>query len=100
MSYTVRLFDAEGISEAQHHAAAQRFCQVLEATLGDASLVVPVHRAYLRIVAAHGEQPALEALTDAEREIVQQWQLAEAAAIAAVYGPLRAMGDGLYEIRY
>jgi hypothetical protein len=100
MSYSVRLFDAEGVSEAQHRAAMQRFCQALEEALGDASLVVPVHQAYLRIVAEHGEQPAPEALTDAEREIVQQWQAAEAAAITAVYGPLRSMGDGLYEIRY
>ena len=100
MNYTVRLYDAECVPEAQHRAAVQRFCRVLEDTLGDAALVVPVYQAYLRIVAAYGEQPASDALTDAEREVVQQWQAAEAAAITAVFGPLRSMGDGMYEIRF
>ncbi len=97
--YTVKLFDAEGASEAQHREAERRFRRALEDTLGDASLVLPVYQAYLRIVAAYGELPAPEVLTDAEREIVQQWQAAEAAAVTAVFGPLRNMGDGMYELR-
>ncbi len=97
--YTVKLFDAEGASQAQHREAERRFRRALEDTLGDASLVLPVYQAYLRIVAAYGELPAPEVLTDAEREIVQQWQAAEAAAVTAVFGPLRNMGDGMYELR-
>lgn len=100
MNYTVKLFDAEGESETRHRQAEQRFKQALEETLGDASLVVPVYQAWLRIVAEYGEQPDAAALTDAEREIVAQWQAAETAAVTAVFGPLRSMGDGMYEIRF
>lgn len=99
MNYTVKLFDAEGVSEAQHREAVLRFRRALEDTLGDAGLVLPVYLAWQRIAAAYGEQPDLEALTDAEREIVEHWQAAETAAITAVFGPLRNMGDGMYEIR-
>lgn len=99
MNYTVKLFDAEGESETRRRAAELRFRQALEESLGDASLVLPVYLAYQRIAAEHGEQPDVAALTDAEREIVEQWQSAETAAIMAVFGPLRGMGDGMYEIR-
>jgi hypothetical protein len=75
-AYTVKLYDAEGVSEEQQRAAQKRFRQVLEDTLGDAALVLPVYQAYQRIAAAYGD-----------------------AAIAAVYGPLRGMGDGFYELR-
>jgi|GEM_PF-189146 len=99
MSYTLTLFDAEGASETQRRAAEQRFRQVLEATLGDASLVAPVYSAYLRIVASYGEMPSPDVLTDAERMIFDQWQAAETAAVTAVFGPHRHMGDAMYEIR-
>jgi len=99
MQYTVKLYAAEGESESRRREAEQRFKQALEETLGDAGLVLPVYQAYLRIAAEYGEQPAPEALTDAEREVVQQWQAAEQAAVTAVFGPLRSMGDGMYEIR-
>ena len=99
MSYTLTLFDADGASDAQRRAAEQRFREVLEASLGDASLVAPVYSAYLRIVATYGEAPPPDVLTDAEREIVEQWQAAETAAVVAVFGPHRYMGDAMYEIR-
>jgi len=99
MNYTVKLFDAEGESETRHREAVLRFRRALEDTLGDASLVLPVYLAYQRIAAAYGEQPDPEVLTEPEREIVEQWQAAEAAAITAVFGPLRNMGDGMYELK-
>jgi hypothetical protein len=99
MQYTVRLYAAEGESEARHREAERRFRQVLEETLGDAGLVLPVYLAYQRIAAAYGDPPDPAALTDAEREIAEQWQAAEQAAVTAVFGPLRSMGDGMYEIR-
>ncbi len=99
MNYTVKLFDAEGESETRHREAERRFRQALEETLGDASLVLPVYQAWQRIAAEYGEQPDTAALTDAEREIVEQWQAAETAAITAVFGPLRNMGDGMYELK-
>jgi hypothetical protein len=99
MTYSLVLYDAEGASDAQRREAEQRFCFALESTLGDAVLVAPVYRAYLRIIAEHGESPAPDALTDAERAIFDQWQAAETAAVAAAFGPNRYMGDAMYEIR-
>jgi hypothetical protein len=98
MSYTLTLFDADGVSDAQRHAAEQRFRHALEGALGDASLVAPVYSAYLHIVATYGEAPSPEVLTDAERAIFEQWQAAETAAVVAVFGPHRYMGDAMYEI--
>ena len=99
MTYTLVLYEADGASDAQRREAEQRFRTVLEETLGDASLVAPVYAAYLRIVATYGEAPAPDILTDAERAIFDQWQAAETAAVAAVFGPHRYMGDAMYEIR-
>lgn len=98
MSYTLTLIDADGATPAQLREAEQRFRRTLEAALGDASLVAPVYAAYLRIVAAYGEQPAPDVLTEAEREIFEQWQAAATAAVAATFGPHRYMGDAMYEI--
>jgi hypothetical protein len=98
MTYCLVLYDADA-SDAQRKDAEQRFREALESTLGAADLVVPVYRAYLRIIAAHGDAPAREALTDAEREILDHWRAAENAAIAAAFGPNRYMGDAMYEIR-
>jgi len=99
MTYSLVLYEADGASDTQRHEAEQRFRTVLEETLGDASLVAPVYAAYLRIVATYGETPAPDTLTDAERAIFDQWRAAETAAVAAVFGPHRYMGDAMYEIR-
>jgi len=100
MSYFLTLYDADGASELQHKQAEQRFRNALEEALGDESLVGPVYTAYLRIVGAYGETPDLEALSDAERAIFEQWQAAETAAVAAAFGPNRYMGDAMYEIAF
>ena len=98
MTYTITLFDADGVTDMQRRDAEQRFRRALEDSLGDASLVAPVYGAYLRIVATYGEIPAPDALTDAERAVFDQWQAAETAAMAATFGPHRYMGDAMYEI--
>jgi hypothetical protein len=98
MTYSLVLYDADGGSDAQRREAERRFRGALERELGDASLVVPVYRAYLRIVGAYGESPGPDSLTDAERAIFEQWQAAETAAVAAAFGSHRYMGDALYEI--
>jgi len=100
MAYFLTLYDADGASEIQHREAEQRFRQALEQALGDENLVGPVYTAYLRIVGAYGEHPDLEALSDAERAIFEQWQAAETAAVAAAFGPNRYMGDAMYEIAF
>jgi hypothetical protein len=99
MTYSLVLYEADGVTQQELREAERRFRDALEGTLGDESLVAPVYAAYLRIVAAYGEAPAPDALTDAEREIFQQWQAAETAAVAAAFGPNRYMGDAMYEIR-
>jgi non-ribosomal peptide synthetase component F len=98
-AYTLRLFDSDDASDAERLLAEQRFCDVLEATLGDAALVAPVYSAYQRIVAVHGDSPSPGTLTDAEQSIFDQWQAAETAAVAAAFGTHRYMGDAMYEIR-
>lgn len=99
MSYSLVIYEADGVTDAQRREAEQRFRRVLEEALGDEELVAPVYAAYLRIVATYGEAPAPDTLTDAERAIFDQWQAAETAAVAATFGPHRYMGDAMYEIR-
>ena len=98
MHYTVRIFHTEDVSEAERADAAQRFRTALEASLGDASLVVPVYRAYLNILGQHGESPDTEALTVDERMVLETWQQAESAAMEAVFGPHRHLDEGGYQI--
>ena len=98
MTYSLRIFEADGVTDAQRREAEQRFRRVLEETLGDASLVAPVYAAYMRIVGIYGESPDPESLTDAERAIFDQWQAAESAAVTATFGTHRYMGDAMYEI--
>ena len=98
MSYTVKLYACEDTSPEQLRAAERRFRKALDASLGDESLVAPVHAAYRRIVATYGETPAEDALSPEQREIFGQWQTAESAALAAALGPDRYMGDAQFEI--
>ncbi|MDP2742669.1 MAG: hypothetical protein Q8O50_04265 [Hydrogenophaga sp.] len=99
MTYSIKLFVPDDASPAQRDAAERRFCDALENALGDASLVAPVYSVYLRIAAVHGEAPGPDALSDGERLVFDQWQAAETAAMEAVFGPHRHMGEGLVEIR-
>jgi hypothetical protein len=98
MSYSLRIFDSDDATPEQCRQAEARFRRALDESLGDESLVLPVYTAWRRITAAYGESPDLESLTDAERMICEQWQSAEAAALAAAFGTHRYMGDGMYEI--
>jgi hypothetical protein len=98
MTYSLTLHTADDASDAERRAAEQRFRRALEATLGDASLVAPVYAAYLKIAAVYGDAPAPDALTDAEREVFEQWQAAESAAVAAAFGTHRYMDDAQFEI--
>ncbi len=98
MSYTVTLITGEDATASERRAAEQRFRQALDAALGDASLVAPTYRVYLGIVAVHGESPDVTALSDAEREVVEQWQAAESAATVAAFGPHRYLEEGRFEI--
>ena len=98
MSFSLRIFDADDASPEERRQAEVRFRKAIVDVLGDESLVLPVHAAYRRIVATYGEQPDVEALTDAEHMILEQWQAAETAAMSAAFGTHRYMGDAMYEI--
>ena len=60
--------------------------------------MAPTYSVYLRIVATYGESPDVTALSDAEREVVEQWQAAESAAMVAAFGPHRYLEEGRFEI--
>lgn len=98
MTYTLKLYVPDGASSAERAAAERRFRQALEEALGDASLVVPVHAAVQRLQALHGEHPDPDALSLDERTVLEMWQMAEAAAFEAVWGPHRHLDEGGYEI--
>ncbi len=98
MSYRLTLMTSEEASVAERAAAEHRFRNALETTLGGAGLVAPTYAAFLHITARYGESPDVTALTDAEREIVEQWQAAESAAMAAAFGPHRYLEEARFEI--
>ena len=98
MSYTLTLRTFEETSDAARREVEKRFRSALDSALGNASLVAPTYRAYLQIVGVYGESPDLEALSSAEREVFDQWQAAEAAAMTAVFGPHRYMDEARFEI--
>lgn len=98
MPYHLKLFEAD-VTPQELRQAERRFRAALEESLGHASLVAPVYRAYRHIVGSHGEEPAPDGLSDGERLVLEQWRAAETAAVAAAFGPHRYMGDAMYEIR-
>jgi len=98
MQYTVRIFNSDEASEAECTAASQRFCAALEAGLGDASLVLPMYRAYQRLLHSHGDHARPWNLTPAEQILADGWEKAELAATQAAFGVERYMGDAQFEL--
>ncbi|WP_372826443.1 hypothetical protein [Polaromonas sp.] len=98
MTYTLRIFHTDDVSDAEREAAARRFRAALEASLGDASLVAPVYRAWLRLLQAHGEHARPWDLSPAEQLLADQWEAAELAATRAAFGTDRYMGDAHFEL--
>ena len=99
MSYTLKLYAFEDVSDQERQAAEQRFRKALDTALGDACLVLPIYRAYQRIVATYGDAPAPDTLTEAEQQVFNQWQAADTAAVTAAFGPNRYMGEAHFEIQ-
>ena len=98
MGYTLRIFTDEEVTDAQREQAAQRFRAALEESLGDESLVLPVYRAYLKLLQAHGEHPRPWPVSDAEQLLAEQWEAAELAATQAAFGVNRYLGDAHFEL--
>jgi len=98
MQYTLKILDSDDASLEHSREAEARFRKALEESLGDAALVLPIYRAWQRLIATYGESPDPELLSEAEREILSSWQAAETAAVTEAFGPHRYMGDAMYEI--
>lgn len=98
MPYTLTLTTAEETSETERREAEQRFRGALDAALGSAGLVLPTYMAFLQIVGVYGDAPDLDALSTAEREVFEQWQAAESAAMTAAFGPHRYLDEARFEI--
>lgn len=99
MSYRVRLYAFEEVSDQDKRQAERRFCKALNEALGDEALVLPVYSMYRRLVVIYGESPGEDVLSPEEQEIFTQWQAAESAALTAALGPHRYMGDAEFEIK-
>lgn len=97
MAYALKLYEADA-SPQELQQATLRFRRALDESLGDASLVLPVYAAYQRLIGAYGEEPDLEALSEQEKFVFQQWHAAQSAAVAAAFGPNRYMGDAMFEL--
>lgn len=57
MPYQLKLNTYEDVSPAQEAAAQKRYRTALESVLGDAQLVLPVYRAFQKLVLTYGEEP-------------------------------------------
>ena len=98
MRYTLKIFTAEDVSEADREGAASRFRAVLNTSLGDESLVLPVYLAYNRIFQAWADQPRPWPISPSEQLLADQWEAAELAATQAAFGVDRYMGDADFEL--
>ena len=98
MHYTLKIFTAEEVSDDERALTIQRFRVALETSLGDASLVVPVYRAYLRLLHVHNDHPRPWPLTADEQLLSEQWEAAEFAAHRAAFGPENYMGEARIEL--
>ena len=98
MAYTLKIFTAEDVSDAERQQAAQRFRAALDDTLGDESLVLPVYHAYMKLLQVHGDHARPWSVTPDEQLLADQWEAAEMAATQAAFGADRYMGDADFEI--
>jgi hypothetical protein len=98
MPYKLKIFTAEDVDPAERERATLRFRAALEASLGDESLVLPVYRAYTRLLQTWGEHSRPWPISPAEQLLADQWEAAELAATQAAFGVDRYMGDADFEL--
>ena len=99
MAYLLKIFSADDVTDTERAVAVQRFRSALEATLGDASLVLPCHQAYQKLFQQYGDQPRPWPITPAEQLLTEQWEAAELAATHAAFSVNRYLGDADFEIQ-
>ena len=98
MTYTLRIFSADEVTDLQRRQAEQRFRLALETCLGDEALVLPCYQAYQRLLQMHGDSPRPWPISPAELLLADQWEAAELAATQAAFGPERYLGNAHYEL--
>ena len=98
MAYRLKIFSAEDVTEEERARAVARFRTALDDALGDAQLVLPVYRAYLRLLQVHGDHERPWPVTAEEQMLAEQWEAAELAATQAAFGQDRYMGDAQFEL--
>jgi len=98
LTFTVTIFSADDVPEAQRELAAKRFSEALEQTLGDSNLVWPCYSAYLQLFQQYSDHSRPWPVTAAEQILIDQWEAAELAATQAAFGKQRYLGDANFEI--
>ena len=98
MTYLLKIFSAEDVTETDRTVAMARFRAALEETLGDASLVLPCHDAYQKLFHQYADHVRPWPVTPAEQLLAEQWEAAELAATQAAFGVNRYLGDADFEI--
>ncbi len=98
MTYQLRIFTAEDVSDAECAAATLRFRSALDAALGDAALVLPIYAVYARLLLAYGDAERPWPVPTHEQLLIDQWEQAELAATQAAFGVNRYLGDADFEL--
>ena len=99
MPYTLRIFTADEVMDAQRDLAVSRFRAALENALGNELLVLPCYLAYLKLFRQYGEHSRPWPVSEAEKILVENWEAAELAATQAAFGLQRYLGDADFEIQ-
>ncbi len=99
MSYLLKIFTADEVTDAQRQLAVKRFRTALEDSLGGEQLVWPCYQAYFRLSQQYGEHSRPWPVSDAEQVLAEQWEAAELAATRAAFGEHRYLGDADFEIQ-
>jgi hypothetical protein len=99
MTYLLKIFSADDVTDAERAVAVERFRSALEETLGDGSLVLPCYHAYQKLFQQYADHPRPWPITPAEQLLAEQWEAAELAATHAAFGVNRYLGDADFEIQ-
>jgi hypothetical protein len=98
MTYSLKIFTADDVTPAERELAMQRFRAALDDALGSAAVVLPVYRAYSRLMLAHGDAERPWPITSDEQLLVDSWEAAELAATHCAFGVNRYLGDADFEL--
>ena len=98
MAYSLKIFSSQDVSDAEREQAVLRFRAALDASLGDAALVLPCYTVYSRLAAQYADHPRPWPVSPAEQLLAEQWEAAELAATQAAFGVNRYLGDADFEI--